>query len=70
MAFIGAIKMHRGKKSGFILYAVGVGFISLLAITANFMSRINSSEIVSNLIIAGIGIVFIAIFASQLKHLN
>jgi hypothetical protein len=70
MAFIGTIKMNRGKKSGFMLYSIGVGFVSLLAILVNFMSITNSSEIMSNLIIAGIGFVFIAIFASQLKHLN
>lgn len=70
MALIGVIKMNRGRKSGFILYLIGVGLISIMAVMVSFFPPANSDESMSNLIIAAVGVIFIVIFATQLKHLN
>ncbi|NOQ73338.1 MAG: hypothetical protein GQ574_15135 [Crocinitomix sp.] len=70
MAFVGVIKMHRGSRKGFILYAIGFGLIALTAVAVNFGSFGVKDELVSNLIIAGVCVLFIIIFATQLKRLN
>ncbi|NOQ73339.1 MAG: hypothetical protein GQ574_15140 [Crocinitomix sp.] len=63
MSIIGAAKMHKGKKSGFILFAIGSGLLGLLIL-------LGAAEQVSNLILGLIIIGFVIAFGTQLKHLR
>jgi heme/copper-type cytochrome/quinol oxidase subunit 3 len=63
ISIIGAAKMHKGKKIGFVLYAIGSGLLGLLFL-------LGAAQQPSNLILGLITIGLVVGFATQLKHLR
>ncbi|MCF1714475.1 hypothetical protein L0U88_07530 [Flavihumibacter sp. RY-1] len=69
LCIYGAIQMRKLKKDGFFIYAVGeilpvIGFTIILGFSNVF---IGTSSYVSNL---GLPLLFIILYATQLKHLK
>lgn len=63
ISIIGAAKMHKGKKIGFVLFAIGSGLLGLLFL-------LGAAQQMSNLILGLITLGLVVGFATQLKHLR
>ena len=55
--------MHKGKKIGFVLFAIGSGLLGLLFL-------LGAAQQMSNLILGLITLGLVVGFATQLKHLR
>ncbi|MFT5824019.1 MAG: hypothetical protein ACI8ZM_005285 [Crocinitomix sp.] len=63
MSIIGAAKMHKGKKIGFVLYAIGSGILGVVFL-------ISGAQQISNLVLGLLVIGLIVGFGTQLKYLK
>tara|TARA_B110000046_G_C12944895_1_gene377506 strand:+ start:157 stop:594 length:438 start_codon:yes stop_codon:yes gene_type:complete len=63
ISIIGAAKMHKGKKIGFVLFAIGSGLLGLLFL-------LGAAQQMSNLILGLITLGLVVGFATQLKQLR